>query len=1166
MAMSLAAPAFYAGEIPTATSAQTETSVQTEASAQPETAAETAAQTEKPQTETAAQTPETASAETSAQPETAAAGTEAGQTQPETAAAGTEAGQTQPETASAGTEAGQTQPETQASTDSTEKTTETEKTEKTSEKRPAFTADLSAGGIGIHLEAKEGVFPEGTKAAAIPVSSQTAIDAAQNLFADDLVVDAAAVDISFYYDGKEIEPDDSNVRVTLSLNGEIDGEDQHVVHIKDNGTAEEMNVARVDDSSAAFDADSFSIYAIVGTDAVTRRTYRFYNGDQLVDTQIVKNGDTLEEPGKPEKDGCVFTGWTDKDGKDFTGFGTISDIPEHAADETVNLHAQFTAQFHVIFHDQNGKVITIKTGKTGDVISTTDVDVELPVNNYIHAWTTSSDMTESGKVGESVTLDKQDIALYPLIGNICWVFFHGNEGTEDPTEATKTEPVYTQTGGTVAEPAAPTRDGYTFGGWYRDEACTGDAFDFASHLQQNTDLYAKWVPAATKYNVLVWKETLVDGAYVAGNYTRADSFTIDGTSGDIISQSQIDEAAEKFAQEQTALYGRTQKKSYYHYDFNQTYTDSQNQNAVITGNGSATVNVYFDLHPYTVSFHAYNGPWRTLSASDYDVQLTANGATTTDLTFTYRLDETIPEADLVTAVSAASKKDGSKKAFTGWVILQKAGGVTYNFMLYSAFPLKRISQDTLIRGMDIKYYATFSQYDHTDHIREYYENIDDDGYSIHDEYDEDSTTGGDEVQSARTGFTIIDPPEGYPVTNSSTRHYYFYYKRRKYNLYFYNNGALDSSAEQIKYETPLAAYGYTPDKPAGMDDDYTFDGWVDEAGKPVDFSSMTMPAKNLFVYAKWKIRQVDVTFDSNGGSAVETQRINSGSTASKPADPTREGYTFAGWVTENGSPYSFSTVLKEDTTLYARWISISSIRIIYDAGSGSGAPVDSSLYKDISKALILGAPAASPDNKYFIGWKTESGDTDRLYQKGDIYFIRSENAQAAGDGTYNICFTAVYSERKPAELTYFANNGTDQKTQVVLPNNSGLTLANAGSLLFSFDGYRFAGWNTKADGSGTAYAAGDIVAIDYDAPNVLYAQWEKIPETETETETETEPETAEPESEKKKTEKSSETESETEKAVKTGDDSHPELYLLFCLLAGGAVLTCGTYGRKRRGM
>ena len=64
-----------------------------------------------------------------------------------------------------------------------------------------------------------------------------------------------------------------------------------------------------------------------------------------------------------------------------------------------------------------------------------------------------------------------------------------------------------------------------------------------------------------------------------------------------------------------------------------------------------------------------------------------------------------------------------------------------------------------------------------------------------------------------------------------------------------------------------------------------------------------------------------VTFDSNGGSSVAKQTVASGETASKPADPTKEGYTFGGWYTDKEltEAYDFGTTVKKSITLYAKW-------------------------------------------------------------------------------------------------------------------------------------------------------------------------------------------------------------------------------------------------------
>lgn len=64
-----------------------------------------------------------------------------------------------------------------------------------------------------------------------------------------------------------------------------------------------------------------------------------------------------------------------------------------------------------------------------------------------------------------------------------------------------------------------------------------------------------------------------------------------------------------------------------------------------------------------------------------------------------------------------------------------------------------------------------------------------------------------------------------------------------------------------------------------------------------------------------------VKFDARGGSATGDQTPASGSTVTKPADPTREGYTFAGWYTDEActEAYKFDVAVTADMTLYAKW-------------------------------------------------------------------------------------------------------------------------------------------------------------------------------------------------------------------------------------------------------
>ena len=75
----------------------------------------------------------------------------------------------------------------------------------------------------------------------------------------------------------------------------------------------------------------------------------------------------------------------------------------------------------------------------------------------------------------------------------------------------------------------------------------------------------------------------------------------------------------------------------------------------------------------------------------------------------------------------------------------------------------------------------------------------------------------------------------------------------------------------------------------------------------------------------WKdapVTTYTVTFDSDGGNAVTEQSVESGETAIKPADPTKEGYTFKGWYLGE-TEYDFTTPVAENITLKAKWEAVS---------------------------------------------------------------------------------------------------------------------------------------------------------------------------------------------------------------------------------------------------
>ena len=96
---------------------------------------------------------------------------------------------------------------------------------------------------------------------------------------------------------------------------------------------------------------------------------------------------------------------------------------------------------------------------------------------------------------------------------------------------------------------------------------------------------------------------------------------------------------------------------------------------------------------------------------------------------------------------------------------------------------------------------------------------------------------------------------------------------------------------------------------------HTFAGWY-LGDAPYVFT--TPVTGNITLTAHWTPVEYTVTFDSAGGSDVPEQKVQYGSKATEPADPTKSSYTFEGWLL-NGAPYDFETPVTGNITLVADW-------------------------------------------------------------------------------------------------------------------------------------------------------------------------------------------------------------------------------------------------------
>ena len=177
---------------------------------------------------------------------------------------------------------------------------------------PAFAEPLTGETDDVYVTATIGAnaFPAGTEMVVKPVEKEEAIDAAKDAVEEGKeVVDAVAVDITFMYNGEEVQPvDPSAVKVELKAKTPVEGDSHEVVHIQEKEeNPEEKEVTVLDDekietvneTEATFESEGCSVYGIVGTETLTTN-YITAEGDTYTITVIydkdaeIPEGATLE--------------------------------------------------------------------------------------------------------------------------------------------------------------------------------------------------------------------------------------------------------------------------------------------------------------------------------------------------------------------------------------------------------------------------------------------------------------------------------------------------------------------------------------------------------------------------------------------------------------------------------------------------------------------------------------------------------------------------------------------------------------------------------------------------------------------------------------------------------------------------------------------------------
>ena len=460
------------------------------------------------------------------------------------------------------------------------------------------------------------------------------------------------------------------------------------------------------------------------------------------------------------------------------------------------------------------------------------------------------------------------------------------------------EPIYARYGAPI-NVGTPQKPGYTFTGW------SGEIPKTMPVIENPLSFTANWEKGTAGFTVVFWYENANDNGYsVAGTLTPGN--VAPGTqksSGDYQNQS---------------FDGRDDK----HF----TYNTDKAETVTVKGDGSTVLNVYYTRNTYTLKFRELDcDKWFMHTHNDncYKVIKTITAKYQADIHSNFPI-----KSGNSTILWSVPDGCSSFKPETYLASINEMPGEDITFNEYDKvsaatiyYYVESLAGNTGVYTREGKQFDLYKQVKYTKN---------------------GSLTYAEEFHDI-TGFTQwwSDPKFSSFDQNGSTStiktENILCYTRNSYKLSFYNyNAVVTGKGGSVQYEAPLSSYYFEPDYPDNLEKNaYVFAGWYTTSGcyegSEADLSTLTMPASDLVLYAKWVPKTHTVrtylTKDvlDNNGEAIQTWTEVPHGTAvtDPPANPEREPYTFVGWFyisdTDEEKAFDFSMPVNRDLNLYAKW-------------------------------------------------------------------------------------------------------------------------------------------------------------------------------------------------------------------------------------------------------
>ena len=819
--------------------------------------------------------------------------------------------------------------------------------------------------------------------------------------------------------------------------------------------------------------------------------------------------------------GYQFNGWNTKADGSGTSYKNNATVINLVPSGTITLYAQWKPNTYTVNFDSN-----TGTGTMESIQYTYDTTETLPGNTFIkqnykfNSWNTKADGSGTKYTNEASVKNlttSGTITLYAQwTGNSYTIKFNSNTGTGSMSNQTTT---YDKE--TTLKTNLFTKTGYTFTGWNTAQNGTGDSYNNEQVVKNlvtsgTITLYAQW--QANEYTVAFNNNngtgTMEDQVFT---YNKSEKITVN-----------------------------TFTKEGYTFDVWNTKADGSGTSYAdkayvknLAPSGNITLYAMWKANTYTVTFNSNTGEGTmTDQTLTYDVEtaLTENTFTKTGYTF----DGWNTKAD-GSGTSYANNASVKKLAISGTITLYaKWKANTYKVTFNSNTGEGTMSEQTITydvetaltentftkegysfvswntkedgTGTDYANKALVKNLKTSGNITLYakwqantytvtFDNNTGEGTMSSQTFTYDKESTLTENSFTKIGYTFVNwntKADGSGTTYSNKAEIkniatsgnvtlYAIWKANTYKITFNSNTGTGTMSEQsVEYnkDITLSANEFTKTG-------YTFDGWNTKAdGSGTTYQDKQaiknlVPSGTITLYAMWIKNYYTVVFDNNTGEGTMTnQRITYEEEVALTENSFEKvGYTFVNWNTKadgSGTTYANKAVVKNlkesgNITLYAMW-KANTYAVTFNSNTGEGTMPDQTFTYD--KESELTENTFTKTGYTFDGWSTQADG------KGTSYADKASVKNLAPSGT-----TTLYAKWKPNTYKVAFQSNTGEGTmsyQTITYDIETALKENA----FTKTGYTFVNWNTKADGSGTAYTNKEVVKnLKTSGSVTLYAQW-----------------------------------------------------------------------------